>query len=87
MASYGTEFVGLTDAQYDQLIHSGIAAIIDFLDGNATPITVEGSNYWVLNVDELEFISLLEEYELIDSIDVLYFSYLKSTWSMSGFGG
>lgn len=78
---FGDSFVGVTADFY--AILEEYDSIMSFLSGKTTNVTIEGTAYVVFSgIDEMELLELLEDTEL--DFEVLYFAYIKSTWSVDG---
>ena len=79
----GATFVGVTAAQY--AILSQYDSIMDLILNTET-VTIEGQSYVVFTELDCDDLELLGEIDLIlESFEVLYFEYQKSSWILTGF--
>ena len=76
------DYVGFNAADYAAL--SEYSAIMSYLEGKIKEVTIGGQKFYVFTGEDWELLELLEGYPDL-SIEVLWFSYQKSTWSTVGF--
>ena len=81
MASFEQEsFVGFSAADYNTM--KGYESLAALLNNNVTEVTIQGTTWYVFTGDSMALLEALEDEGL--EIDVTYFNYLKSTWSLGG---
>ncbi len=85
---FGEDYAGLFADDYNMFMESGNQVIIDFLSRYMTPVA--GGAFYIYNNAEDPFggdlIDLLIDYESDAGVSIVkYFTYLKSSWKLSGF--
>ena len=78
----GTNYIGLTALEYQQLQGMGNQQINDFLTANFS--TVPGEDFYLFNGDEWEFYILLDQFDFEPGQYGTFFAYLNSTWLVGG---
>ena len=82
MAFTPGDYVGFSEEDYNSLAELDLEGLSDFL-AECSKIDIDGITFYVFSGNEFDLLEFFENNDL--TYDLQYFSYIKSTWSVSGF--